>query len=169
MAVADGHTGQVGIGSDRVAARVELLAGRGIESVQRGMGGGPSVEGKDDSVGDRRRRRVYRDRARSRPGSATGCPSFSSTLNATMLPCGAGPLVAANFAGRPARRSRRRPRRRRLYPARWPGLPRRRAWRPSTTCLSAQGSVMIGSAETMRCPAEQLPSLPGAAISSLSL
>src|ERR1700685_139574 len=59
VTVTNRHAGQVGIGLDCVAARVEFLAGRGIESVERGVGGGiASVKSKDHPIGDRRGRRV---------------------------------------------------------------------------------------------------------------
>src|ERR1700684_1704524 len=53
MAVANRHAGQVGIGLDCIAARIELVACCGIESVESGVDGGTaSVEREDDSVGD---------------------------------------------------------------------------------------------------------------------
>src|SRR5271155_5044842 len=61
MTVANRHASQVGIGPDCVAARVEFLAGSGIERVQSGMGRATAaLQSKDYPVGDRRRRRILK-------------------------------------------------------------------------------------------------------------
>ncbi len=97
MTVADRHAGQMRIGFDCVSARVQLLAGSGIESVQSGVAGAlPPSRANTTPLAIAGGAGLMRSRE-IQAGVSTVCPSFSSTLKATMLPCGAGPLVAANF------------------------------------------------------------------------